>query len=269
MSSPMPTADAARAFLNDNTSVNTVNVHHRIGRPSRLTFKFKPNGKTYAYEIDDDVPDGKNLIPELRQLLASIDSTHAERGTRAVRNLSTPGSRLRFAREEKTLTRPKLEKMTGVPTEKIKWLETTPGTDITDLLTQAEIASLAHVCEVAVDWLVIGPPPLTPEPPMTPEETPPPVDTPPTETDYAAIGVRLKQARLVRGWTQGKLAAAIGYGPNSVWMAENGKRNGLFKQLETLAHILKCDADWLITGTGVAPRDKLTKRPRTSAISAD
>ena len=65
-----------------------------------------------------------------------------------------------------------------------------------------------------------------------------------------AFGERLREARAVRGWSQGRLAAAAGVGIATVKRAENGYFEPRQETARRLAVALRVRAAWLMTGDG-------------------
>ena len=61
------------------------------------------------------------------------------------------------------------------------------------------------------------------------------------------IGTRLAEARQARGFSQGKLASAIGVTVGLIQAYEHGRTRIAVERLEALADALQCDAADLLT----------------------
>lgn len=68
------------------------------------------------------------------------------------------------------------------------------------------------------------------------------------------IGVRLRNAREARGYSQAELAEVIHTSPEFFSLAEKGETRIHLYQLMHIADLLRVAADWLIAGTGPTPR---------------
>ncbi len=68
------------------------------------------------------------------------------------------------------------------------------------------------------------------------------------QLDPAAIGRRVKAARLARGWKQKHLAEAIGVRPLAISNWETGTRTPRSDMLVALATVLKRRIWWLLVG---------------------
>lgn len=78
------------------------------------------------------------------------------------------------------------------------------------------------------------------------------------ELDYTMIGMRIRQARKIKGWSQGELAGQCGISMSFLGHIERGTR---IMSLETFVNIctaLSADADELLWGTAHPSEGRLT-----------
>lgn len=69
------------------------------------------------------------------------------------------------------------------------------------------------------------------------------------------FGVRVRQLRRARGWSQEALADAVGLAVTYVGQIERGQRNPSLRVVEKFAEILQVDAPSLLTATSLQPGD--------------
>lgn len=77
------------------------------------------------------------------------------------------------------------------------------------------------------------------------------------EIDYARVGMRIRQARKEKDWSQGELAVRCGISMSFLGHIERGTR---VMSLDTFVHIcaaLGLDADWLLWGAAHQVDDQL------------
>ena len=60
------------------------------------------------------------------------------------------------------------------------------------------------------------------------------------------IGARVKKARLDRGWTQGRLAEAVGISASFLSNIEVGRQAMNVRTLLAISNVLNVSADWLL-----------------------
>ena len=70
------------------------------------------------------------------------------------------------------------------------------------------------------------------------------------------FGKRLREARMMRGFTQPQLADAIDVALRTYQQYEQGIRNPSFDSLVALANALDVSTDWLLGRTDEAPFDE-------------
>lgn len=74
------------------------------------------------------------------------------------------------------------------------------------------------------------------------------------EAHQKQIGVRLRNAREARGYSQAELANFIGTSCEFVALAETAETAIHLYQLMRIADLLRVSSDWLITGKGPTPK---------------
>lgn len=69
-----------------------------------------------------------------------------------------------------------------------------------------------------------------------------------------SVGVRLRQAREKRGWSQRELADKSEISASSIGYIESGEKQPRGDTVESLAIALEVDPCWLLYGTGTKPQ---------------
>ena len=80
------------------------------------------------------------------------------------------------------------------------------------------------------------------------------------EMDYAAIGRKIRERRMRKGWTQAKFAERIGRSVAFVGHIEQGTRKLSVETLVNIVRVLRCSADELLgtEGSGEGERKSVT-----------
>lgn len=74
------------------------------------------------------------------------------------------------------------------------------------------------------------------------------------EPPYKAVGERLKAAREGAGLTQQELAAKVELSQKQISVLEGGLQLPMAGKLPTIVRVVGGSVDWLLTGSGKAPR---------------
>ncbi len=164
------------------------------------------------------------------------------------------GVRLRQAREQKRSTLAALGKALGISGAVVCNAEAGRSSGVFDRLIET-----AAALDIDPYWLRTGeglaplPPVPTPPTPVKPQPAPSPA------LDYAAIGARIKEARLRRSRSQVWLGEKLGYSPIPVLNAEKGRPSGagVFRLLPQIAKALRVDLAWLEGGALAAEETPL------------